>query len=474
MNIILTLSTFIFQLITFPYVSRILLPEGTGKVSFAISLVAYFAIFANLGIPTYGIRACARVRDNKEELTKTAQELLIINLVMCAIAYIALFAALIFVPRLREDRLLYVVVSLNIILASVGMEWIYKALEQYTYIAVRSMLFKVIAMAAMFLFVRRQSDYVIYGATTVLASSASYILNFINVHRYISLKPVGSYHFRRHLKAVGVFFAMSCATTIYTNLDAVMLGFMATEADVGYYDAAVKIRKILLSIVTSLGTVLLPRASYYIENGMLEKFRSIVKKALSFVFLVASPLTIYFILFAREGILFLSGKAYMGAVVPMQIIMPTVLIVGVTNITGIQMLVPLGRESVVLRSEIAGAVFDIVVNAWLIPKYAAIGAAIGTLGAEAVVLMVQYIALRSDLEEAFRSIHYGRMIIAILLSCTVSIWVKWIHLGSFFTLLISGFLFFGMYGMFLLVRREKLVVETVDFVKDKINGLKHL
>ena len=80
MNVILTMSSFIFPLITFPYVSRILLPEGTGKVSFATSLISYFSMFAQLGIPTYGIRACAKVRDDKEELTRTTQALSSLNL----------------------------------------------------------------------------------------------------------------------------------------------------------------------------------------------------------------------------------------------------------------------------------------------------------------------------------------------------------------------------------------------------------
>ena len=107
MNVILTMSSFIFPLITFPYVSRILLPEGTGKVSFATSLISYFSMFAQLGIPTYGIRACAKVRDDKEELTRTTQELVIINFVMSVISYTALAVALMLVPRLREERALY-------------------------------------------------------------------------------------------------------------------------------------------------------------------------------------------------------------------------------------------------------------------------------------------------------------------------------------------------------------------------------
>lgn len=246
MNAILTMSSFIFPLITFPYVSRILLPTGTGKVSFATSLISYFGMFAQLGIPTYGIRACAKVRDDREALTRIAQELLFINLIMSAISYAILIVALLLVPRLQGDRILYVVVSMTIILTSIGMEWLYKALEQYTYITIRSIIFKFIALMAMFLLIHEQKDYVIYGGITIFAASASNILNFINVHKYIYIKPVKSYNLKRHLKPVAVFFAMACATTIYTHLDMIMLGFMKTDADVGYYNAAVKIKSILI------------------------------------------------------------------------------------------------------------------------------------------------------------------------------------------------------------------------------------
>ena len=151
MNAILTMSQFVFPLITFPYVSRILLPIGTGKVSFATSIVSYFTLFAQLGIPTYGIRACAKVRDNREELSKMVQELFIINLMMSALAYVVYFAAIYYVPRFRQDKDLFLIVGLTIFFNAIGMEWLYKALEQYTYITVRSIIFKFIAIVAMFL-----------------------------------------------------------------------------------------------------------------------------------------------------------------------------------------------------------------------------------------------------------------------------------------------------------------------------------
>lgn len=187
MNAILTMSSIIFPLITFRYVSNILLPDGTGKVSFAISLITYFNMFAQLGIPIYGIRICAMVRDNKEELTRTAHELLVLNFIVGAVSYFVLLLAILFVPKLQEDRALYIIVSSTIFLSAIGMEWLYKALEQYTYIAIRSIIFKLIAMVGMFLLIHQKSDYVVYGGITVFASSAANIINLFHAAQSTSV-----------------------------------------------------------------------------------------------------------------------------------------------------------------------------------------------------------------------------------------------------------------------------------------------
>lgn len=470
LNVLLTMSSVLFPLITFPYISRVLLPVGTGKITLAISIIAYFEIFAQLGIPTYGIRACAQVRDNREELTRTAHELLFINLATSLISYIALAAALIFVPRLHEEKLLYVIISATMFLSAVGMEWLYKALEQYKYITIRSIIFKVIALIAMFLLVHKQDDYLIYGGISILATSASNILNFINAHKYIDMHPVGGYRIQRHFKAVFIFFAMACATTIYTNLNTVMLGLMKTDADTGFFGAAVKIKNVLVSLVTSLGVVMLPRASFYIEHGMKEEFWRINKKALNFVFVVALPLMMYFILFARPSVLLLSGTAFENSIIPMQVIMPTLIFIGVTNILGIQILVPLGRERTVLYSEIAGAVIDLIVNMILIPRMGVVGAAIGMLAAEAAVLLVQFAALKNEVADAFKSICYHKILIGIFVGSLASCWVYAMRLGNFTTLLFSASLFFGAYGICLLLIKEPMIKELTEHTIGVIQG----
>ena len=481
MNAILTMSGFVFPLVSFPYISHTLGPEGTGPVRFATSVVSYFAMISQLGIPTYGIRICAKVRDDKDRLSKTVHELLIINLIMSVVVYVLFFVSLIAVPRFHKDRFLMIIISFTIILNAIGMEFLYKALEQYSYITIRSIVFKFIALLMMLLIVRDADDYVIYGAITIFAASASNITNFFHSKKLINYKWYGDYELKKHFKAISIFFAMSCAVTVYVNLDELMLGFMTTDVDVGYYDAAVKIKNILTSIVTSLGAVLLPRASYYIENGKMDDFKRITKKALNFVLIFASPLMVFFIFFAKEGILFLSDIKFLPSVSAMMIIMPTILFIGITNILGIQILVPLGKEKIVLYSEIAGAIVDLIINAILIPRLKSAGAALGTTIAEAAVLVVQYYFLKKsidqvDINKAFGMISYWKILLGLIVASLLSIWVKFIdisftsnlRLQSFILLAISACLFFGGYLAVMILTKEKLTKELVNSVLQKI------
>ena len=468
MNTLLSMSSFIFPLITFPYASRILLPIGNGKITFATSVISYFNMFAQLGIPTYGVRVCSTVRNNRQQLTKVAHELLLINMVMNIFSYCCLFISVLFIKRLQTEKTLLFIISCTIFLTSIGMEWLYKALEQYTYITVRSLIFKIVSLIAMFLFVKQESDYLKYGFITIMASSFSNIFNFINVHKYIDLKPQGNYDLKRHLAPVAVFFAMSCATTVYTHLDSVMLGFLSTEEEVGFYHAAVRVKSLLVSIVTSLGAVILPRASVYIKEGKRNKFIEITKNSLHFVLLFSIPLAIYFIIFARPGILLLSGNMYEKSVIPMQIIMPTLVFIGLSNLFGIQILVPIGKEKIVLYSEIVGAICNIIINALLIPKFNSIGAAIGTLVAELVVVLYQWTYLYRNEQELLPRVEMKSIIISSFVSAICSSWIYYLKLGHFTKLVISAVLFFCIYATILVIKKDTFLLNILNIVRRRI------
>lgn len=473
MSIILKMSALIFPLITFPYISRVLQADGYGKVQLAASFISYFVLVSQLGVPTYGIRACAVARDDRKKLTKTVHELMMIQAVMSAVSYVILFVLMQSIPRLAQERTLYLVCSASIFLGMIGMEWLFQAMEQYTYITMRSLLFKVLSIVAMFLLVHNKEDYVIYAGISVGAAVGSNIMNLTQLPKYIDLKPVRGCNVKQHVKPVLVFFAMVCAATIYTNLDSVMLGFMATDADVGYYSAAVKIKNLLVSVVAALGTVLLPRVSYYYKQNQMDAFWGVTRKALNFVVLLALPLSLYFMIYARDGIVFLSGSGYENAVLPMIVIMPTVLLIGLTNIMGMQILVPTGRENMVMYSTIAGAVVNLIANAILIPQYKATGAAIGTLIAEFVVLVMQYIVLRKDISGIFRKGGILRIVITAVISAALCPWVKMLPISEFFTLAISAVIFFGSYGLLLHLQKEPLVMEVEQKLLVKVRKILH-
>ena len=463
MNAILTVAGIIFPLITFPYISRVLLVEGSGKVAFATSVVTYFTMFASLGIPTYGVRACAIVRDNKEKLSKTVQELLIISGGTTLLTYIVFGISLFVIPEFAQERTLLLIVGLGIGLNTIGVQWLYNALEQYSYITTCSILFKVTGMILMFLLVKESSDYQIYGGVYVIASFGSYVLNFICLRKFVTFQKTGTYQFKQHLKHIMVFFAMSAGASIYLNLDVVMLRFLQSNEAVGYYNAGIKVKTVLVTCVTSLGTVLLPRLSYYIETADKKAFQLMVGKAFRFVFVAASAVTVYFSIFARESILLLSGEAFLPAVGPMMILMPTVLLIGLSNVTGIQILTPNGREREVMYSIWGGAILDFVLNLIVIPKFSANGAALSTLLAEGMVLLLQCWFLRDVLWSYIRQVQCWKIVIALAVASVMTIPVKiWIDSGVFVTLLVSAIVFFGGYAVVLLLLKEPFVSEILN------------
>lgn len=459
MNMIYTVSGMVFPLLIYPYAARTLGENGIGAVSFANSIVSFFGIFAQLGIPTYGIKACAEVRGDKEELSRVVHEILLINLITCGITYGAFFGALTVYPKFRQEKELFLVMSSVLFFNTIGVDWLYKGLEKYRYITCCTLFFKAVGLCAVFLLVRSSEDYVIYGGITILALAGSNTLNFWNLRKHIYLRPLGGYHFRRHFRMISVFMAMSVATTIYTNMDSAMLGIMRGSGENGYYDVAVKTKNILVSVVVSLGNVLLPRMSFYISSHREKEFQRMGKRALRFILVLSIPLSMYFLLFAGAAVRLLAGEGFAPSVRTMQVMMPALVFIGMTNVMGIQMMVPLGRERQVLRSEIAGAAVNLVLNCFLIPRFGCLGAAIGTLAAEIAVFLVQVFFLGNTAAALLKKLPCGKIAAALLLGMAASLWVPALGLGDMMTVILSGGLFFGVYGMSLLLLKEELVNE---------------
>lgn len=469
MNMLLTVSNFLFPLITFPYVSRVLMPEGTGKVAFAYSIVSYFSIFAAFGVANYGIRACAQVRDDKEKLSKTVQEILLINIILMSFVYIVYFLGIAFIPELKAEKILFLVSGLNILFTIVGVEWLYKGIEQYYYITIRSIIFKLIAFILVFTCVKTEADYNIYAFIIIFATVGAGVVNLYQLPKFISIRPFKNYNFKHHIKPMMTFFITTIAVAFYVNVSVALLGFMQGNEEVGYYNAAYRIKDVMVSIITSLGAVLLPRLSYYIENNMLDKFNDIVSKSTQFVFILSIPLVAFCILFAKPSVLILAGSAYSGSIIPLQILALIIFIVGLSNLTGIQMLIPLKKEKYLCYSVVIAAVINMLLNLLLIPQYGAVGVAISVMVAEASILIYQVCILRVYSQVLFGNISYIRIMIALTLSVCVSMWLNvYLNYHETIVFLISAILFFISYFSILLLVKEPFVFTVLNQIKSKL------
>ncbi len=471
MNFILTMSNFLFPLITFPYISRVLLASGIGTVSFATSIIAYFSMIGMMGIPTYGIRACAKVRDDENKLRKVVYEILLLNLCFMFFSIIILSIAIFSVEKLYQEKELYFILASSLVFNVLGVEWLYKALEKYSYITIRSLIFKICSLILLFVFVKSSDDYLIYAAITVFATVGAGVLNFLNLRNVLKLKIEPDLDLLTHIKPSFSFFLLTVSITIYVNLDTIMLGFYQGDESVGYYTTAVKVKQILMSVVTSLGAVLLPRLAFYYEHNRVDEFNDLIKKSLGFVLVISIPLVVYFTLNAQDTILFLSGDKFIPSILPLQLIMPSLLFIALSNLMGWQILVPMNKDKQLVISTFFGAVVGLSLNLIFIPWLGVSGAAISSSVAELSVVIIQIIFLRKMVLDILKSIcpSIGKILIGVILSTTTVFMVNelWVFY-PFLNLLITGGVFFISYLFFLLIMKEYFTFQIMNAAISKI------
>ena len=383
----------IFPIITFPYASRILLPEGVGKVNFVNSIVSYFTIISLLGIGTYGTRESAKYRDNKDELSKVCSEMLAINVITTIIAYLLYFLFIFLNPTLQDYRVFLLIASITILFSTFGIGWFYSGIEEYEYITIRTIIFQIVSIVLLFLFVKKKEDVLIYLLIGIISNVGSNILNLIHSRKYIRIRFNRSLELKKHLKPTFLLFSIALITSIYNTLDTSMLGFLSTDQQVGYYTAATKINRMVLTLVTSISAVMFPRLSYYIKQNRTEDFKNLLNKNLSIIFLISLPCTIGLNILSEPIVLLFSGADFTPAIPIMKLMNPIIIIISLSNFIGAQVFIPLGKEKNTVIAVTCGSIINFTLNLLLIPKYSALGAAIATISAESIVAIIQIINL---------------------------------------------------------------------------------
>lgn len=457
LNLTNTISSVLFPLITFPYAARILMADGIGQINFFSSIISYISLFSSLGIPLYAIRETARVRDNQVEFSKTTTEILLLHAGLTLLGYIVVFFIAFTVPKVMVDIPLFVLLSTSIFFTSIGCEWFYQGVEDFKYITIRSITIKSICVVLLFILVNSKDDLMYYAIYTVVGSVGNNIFNFIRLRKYIKpqyicfkeLAPL------RHLKPALHIFVLNLVISIYVNLDTVMLGFLKDPTAVGYYTGATRITKMLLGIVSSLGTVMVPRLSNLIQNGQMEDFKQLSQKATDFVIALSFPLFLGLIVTAPALIRLFCGPSYEPAISTLQIISPILMFIAISGVFGIQILYPQGKENIVIKCTIFGAMTNFTLNLILIPLMANDGAAVATCLAEFMVTFVMIIIGRKYLPIEISFKRYSNYIMGSVLMCCAILLIKYIpNLPIIIQLILTIIVGSTIYGGYLYFKRD--------------------
>lgn len=470
LNYINTITGIIFPVITFPYASRILLPEGIGVVNFQLSIINYIILFTNLGIPLYAVKEVAKYRDDIVLRNKITTEITILSLFLSLLGYVAVFLIGIFVPQINANISLFYILSLTILFTSLGVNWFYQAIEEFKFITIRAVIIRTFAAASLFLFVNDKSDLLIYGAVTVGSTVGNNLINFIYLRKFITIPTFNGLKLDvfKHLKPALHIFVLNLIISIYVQLNTIMLGFMDGDYAVGIYTAGNKIPHIILSLVTSMGAVLLPRCSNLVATGKVEEFKTVCNKSIRLVLTLSLPLTAGLILLAGPIITIFCGESFLDAIPVVYWTAPIILFIGLTNVLGIQVLYPLGKENIVIYSTLGGAIVNLILNLILIPRFSAIGAGISTFAAEVAVLVIQIIAGKKySPVSIFNKTNLKYLIAMILMSITLIPLICFINniwLQLSLTIVVGAI----VYVLILISFKDEIVLSILKYITKRL------
>ena len=397
---ILTSANYIFPLIVYPYVSRVLGVSKIGACNFVDSIIQYFTLLSMFGITSIGIREIAKARNDKTRLNTVYSNIFCTNAIFTIISVIILVVVIYNVQELYEYRKLLYVGILKVVSNFFLIDWLFRGLEEFKYITIRTLLVKCLYVVAIFIFIKEESDYTIYYLLTVLMITLNSILNQRYARRFVklSLKNVNLGMFIYPIITMGLYAVM---TSMYTTFNTAYLGFVAGDKEVGFYTTAHTLYGALLALFSAFTNVMLPRMSSLVSEGNMDRFKYLLNKSSNVLFSYSIPFVFLFIVFAPEIIKIYAGAGFEGAVLPMQISMPLMIIIGYEQIIITQGLLPLDKNKSVLVNAIVGAVVGVILSLIIVAKFKSVGSTIVWTASELCVLLSASIFIKKYLNYKF-------------------------------------------------------------------------
>lgn len=468
-NILNTASGILFPLITFPYVTRVLGAGGIGQLNFFNSIIGYIVLFSSLGIATYASKEIAIVRDNKQLMTQKSVEILLLHLFLTVLGYLAVIAIACITPKVQDNQPLFWILSLNLIFTAVGCEWFYVAIEEFKYIAIRGFIIKSLCVIFLFVYVKTPSDLLYYGLYTVVGSLGGNVVNIVRLPHYIDRKTLDWKHLHifTHLLPSIQIFGLGLITSVYLNLDTIMLGFLSDNESVAYYTGATKLTKLLMAFTTSLTVVVLPRLSNIIGKSDRSAYEDLVAKSYKYIVLISAPITAGLFILSEPLVILFCGNEFLPAITCLKIISPIILLIS-TSYLICQSFYPLGKLKCMYIAAIVAAFANFTLNCAFIPIMQERGAALATIVAEAASLLIYFYYAKQILH--LRIIN--RSVLKVLLS-TIVMSLALLTLRSLINNIVVEIFVIPLLGAVtyissLWMLREKLLYDVMDIIICKV------
>ncbi|MDL2276771.1 flippase [Breznakia sp. OttesenSCG-928-G09] len=382
----------IVPFITAPYLARVLTEDPVGINSYVSSIVQIFSLVGLLGLNSYSTREIAYVRDDNERMSKTLSELVILRMIFFVITTIIylLYAST------SEYRIYFYIQIISVMSAFIDISWFYGGIEEFKVTVFRSFVVKVFNISSIFLFIKSPDDLGLFMVISSIYALIGNILLYRGVKKRIGKFTFKDLHPARHIGPSIRLFLPQVASLIYLQVDKVMIGQLTDEiSQVGFYDQAERIVKMPLALITALSSVLLPRLSNEFRNNNTENVKRYVLSAMRFSLLFAIPLMFGLMAIAPTMIPWFLGDGYNGVIMIMVVLSPIVLFISISSVSGSQYLTAVNKTNVLTISYVVSALINLCINYLLIPKFGAVGAAIGTVAAEFCACFYQLMSMRS-------------------------------------------------------------------------------
>ena len=387
-NMIKTLAGIIFPLITFPYISRVLQAENVGKVNFGNSIIGYIGLIASLGVTTYAIRVCSQQKQNREKLDHTASEIFSINLISTAVAYLVLMLLLLFWGAVKEYRVLILIQSGTVLFSTLGTDWINSAMEDFRYLAIRTLLIQVFSLVAMFVLVHGPDDYLKYAAITVVAQSGGNASNILYRRKFCRIRFTVHIDWKKHIPPIITLLGMMLAQQIFVNVDTTMLGVMKGDLEVGLYSTATKIYLIVNQVIASIAWVVMPRMSLLLEEKKNDKIEDLLGYVANLISTLGIPCVTGLFILAPEVLMIAAGGEYIAASTALRILAISLAFSLIGGFLGNIILLPAGKEKNCFFACAVSAGVNLVANFVLIPRFGMNAAACTTALSQLINLLI--------------------------------------------------------------------------------------